>query len=107
MVEKKEKVKSPKKPVKNAACYEKALQIAREEHKKAMEETELWYEAAEKAHKELDEVTVTVKALVEETISNLLTIKAVTSNLTSMDITYNLNIITRRIQLKFNPETEE
>ena len=105
---------SPKKEVKNAAYYKQAFEEIKEGYnvletrlQRALEDKEYWFQVADKAHKENESIVEVVKELVDDTISSILSIEANTNEITPLDIVYNVSIINRVIESKFNPKTEE
>jgi hypothetical protein len=116
MAKKKEKVadKAPKQPVKNAAFYKKIaenLMRANDElavaYDYAIKEKEEWFEIADKAHKDNKTVVEDIKQAVDATISTILAVHEVTGEINPIDIIYNVSMIERIIEAKYNPKTEE
>ncbi len=116
MAKKKEKVadKAPKQPVKNAAYYKKIAEEIAESHdvlearlQRALEDKEYWFQAADKAHKENETIVEDIKQVVNETISTILAVHELTDEINPTDVIYNVTMIDRIIQAKYNPKTEE
>ena len=93
-----------KETVKNLTKANDELSIAIQ---KALEEKEEWFQHADKAHKENEELVLLVKEKVNETINNLIHIDSKIGSITKVDIMYNVGMIERRIKAKFNSKTEE
>ena len=107
-------VQAPKPTVKNAAYYKNLAQEIAEANEvlearleRALEDKEYWFQHADKAHKEQEAMLETIKAAVEDTINTLICVHEVTDDINPLDIIYNLSMINRIMQAKFNPETEE
>ena len=107
-------VQAPKPTVKNAAYYKKiAEEIAQENANLdkalayALEDKEYWFQIADKAHKENEVMLESVRKLVEDAINTLIEVKVATDEITPLDVIYNVSMINRIMQAKFNPETEE
>jgi sugar-specific transcriptional regulator TrmB len=105
---------APEKTVKNAAYYKNIaenLMRANDELsiaiQQALEEKEEWFEHADKAHKEQEALVAVVKDLVDDTINNLINVEANIGSITVLDVIYNIGIIERVVEAKFNPKTEE
>jgi hypothetical protein len=114
MAKKKEKVEAPKQPVKNAAYYKKIAEEITEAHnilearlERALEDKEYWFQIADKAHKENESVVEDIKQVVDETISTILAVHELTGEISPVDVVYNVTMIDRIIQAKYNPKTEE
>lgn len=73
----------------------------------ALEEKEEWFEHADKAHKENEALVELVKNLVNDTINNLVNINTNIGSISVLDVMYNIGIIERVVEAKFNPKTEE
>jgi hypothetical protein len=114
MAKKKEQVEAPKKLVKNAAFYKKIAEEIGELHdilearlERALEDKEYWFQVADKAHKENETIVKDVKELVDETISTILALHEETNEIIPMDVIYNVTMIDRLIQAKYNPKVEQ
>ena len=73
----------------------------------ALEEKEEWFEHADKAHKEQEALVAVVKDLVDDTINNLINVEANIGSISVLDVIYNIGIIERVVEAKFNPKTKE
>jgi len=111
---KKEVTETPKKEVKNIAYYknmvESLLQTNNElgnAYERALEDKEYWFQVADKAHKENETIVSNVKQTVDETISSILSVHELTGEINPIDIIYNVSMIDRMIQAKYNSDTEE
>lgn len=93
-----------KQTVKNLTKANDELSISIQQ---ALEEKEEWFQHADKAHKENEELVSLVAQKVKETINNLIHIDSKIGSLTVVDIMYNVGMIERRIKAKFNSKTEE
>lgn len=105
---------APKKEVKNAAYYKQAFNELNEAYEllsakyySALEDKEYWFEHADKAHKDQETILATVEELVTNTINTLLNVHETTNEINPLDIIYNITMIHRIIDVKFNPPTEE
>jgi hypothetical protein len=105
---------SPKKEVKNAAFYKNIAQEIAEANdvlearlQRALEDKEYWFQVADKAHKENETIVDDIKQVVDETISSILSVHELTGEINPIDIIYNVSMIDRMIQAKYNPKTEE
>ena len=105
---------APEKTVKNAAYYKNIaenLMRANDElaiaYDYAIKEKEEWFEIADKAHKEQEALVAVVKDLVDDTINNLINVEANIGSITVLDVIYNIGIIERVVEAKFNPKTEK
>ncbi len=105
---------APKKEVKNAAFYKNIAQEIAEANdvlearlQRALEDKEYWFQVADKAHKENETIVSNVKQTVDETISSILSVHELTGEINPIDIIYNVSMIDRMIQAKYNPKTEE
>jgi hypothetical protein len=111
---KKEVTEAPKKEVKNIAYYknmvESLLQTNNQlgnAYERALEDKEYWFQVADKAHKENETIVSNVKQTVDETISSILSVHELTGEINPIDIIYNVSMIDRMIQAKYNSDTEE
>lgn len=107
-------VDAPKAVVKNSAYYKNIAQnlmIANDKlanaYDSAIKDKEDWFKHADKAHKDQKALLALVKELVNDTISNLVTVDANTGSINALDAVYHVGMIERVIEAKFNPETEE
>ena len=107
-------VQAPKPTVKNAAYYKKiAGEIAQENANLdkalayALEDKEYWFQIADKAHKENEAMLESVRKLVEDAVNTLIDVKVATDEITALDVLYNVSMINRIIEHKFNPITTE
>jgi L-lactate utilization protein LutB len=105
---------SPKKEVKNAAFYKNIAQEIAEANdvlearlQRALEDKEYWFQVADKAHKENETIVSNVKQTVDETISSILSVHELTGEINPIDIIYNVSMIDRMIQAKYNSDSEE
>jgi hypothetical protein len=110
----KQKQVAEKPPVKNAAYYKKIAEEITEAHnilearlERALEDKEYWFQAADKAHKENETIVDDIKQAVDETISTILAVHELTGEINPIDIIYNVSMIERMIQAKYNPKSEE
>ena len=114
MAKNKEKVEAPKEQVKNAAFYKKIAEELAEANtlleariERALEDKEYWFQVADKAHKENETIVADIKETVDEAISGILVVHELTDEINPIDVIYNVNMINRIIQAKYNPKTEE
>lgn len=114
MAKKKEKVEAPKKLVKNVAFYKQSAEYFAEANtvlearlERALEDKEYWFQHADKAHKENETIVADIKETVDEAISGILAVHELTDEINPIDVIYNVNMINRIIQAKYNPKTEE
>ena len=105
---------APKKEVKNAAFYKRIAEEIAESHdvlevrlERALEDKEYWFQIADKAHKDQETMLATVEELVTNTINTLLNVHETTNEINPLDIIYNVTMIHRIIDVKFNSPTEE
>ena len=105
---------APEKTVKNAAYYKQAFNELKEAYDELYaknlslhHEKEEWFQHADKAHKEQEALVAVVKDLVDDTINNLINVEANIGSITVLDVIYNIGIIERVVEAKFNPKTEE
>jgi esterase/lipase len=106
---------SPKREVKNSGEFYKNLaqELAEENAvlearlERALEDKEYWFQTADKAHKENETIVEDIKQVVDETISTILAVHELTGEINPIDVIYNVNMINRMIQAKYNPKTEE
>jgi hypothetical protein len=105
---------APKKEVKNAAFYKRIAEEIAESHdvlevrlERALEDKEYWFQIANKAHKDQETMLATVEELVTNTINTLLNVHETTNEINPLDIIYNVTMIHRIIDVKFNSPTEE
>jgi uncharacterized coiled-coil DUF342 family protein len=101
---KKETVENTSQKLKN--CSEELLKWY-DECQRVNKEVEHWQQLFIDTQKDNNEIIETVKELVEQTIENMILIKSVTGELTSVDVRYNLNMIIRLIELKYNEELKQ
>jgi predicted transcriptional regulator len=101
---KKETVENTSQKLKN--CSEELLKW-HDECQRVNKEVEHWQQLFIDTQKDNNEIIETVKELVEQTIENMILIKSVTGELTSVDVRYNLNMIIRLIELKYNEELKQ
>ena len=107
-------VDAPKAVVKNAAYYKQAFNELKEAYDQLYaknlslhHEKEEWFQHADKAHKEQEALVAVVKDLVDDTINNLINVEANIGSISVLDVIYNIGIIERVVEAKFNPKTEE
>jgi hypothetical protein len=107
-------VDAPKVVVKNAAYYKQAFNELKEAYDQLYaknlslhHEKEEWFQHADKAHKEQEALVAVVKDLVDDTINNLINVEANIGSISVLDVIYNIGIIERVVEAKFNPKTEE
>jgi hypothetical protein len=105
---------APKKEVKNAAFYKRIAEEIAESHdvlevrlERALEDKEYWFQIAEKAHKEQETMLATLGELVNDTINSMMNVHETTNDINPLDILYNVNMIQRVMNVKFNSPTEE
>ena len=105
---------APKKEVKNAAYYKNMVESLLETNNElgnayqaALEDKEYWFQIADKAHKDQETMLATVEELVTNTINTLLNLHETTNEINPLDIIYNVTMIHRIIDVKFNSPTEE
>jgi phage-related minor tail protein len=105
---------APKKEVKNAAYYKNMVDSLLETNNQlgnayqaALEDKEYWFQIADKAHKDQETMLATVEELVTNTINTLLNVHETTNEINPLDIVYNVTMIHRVIEVKFNSPTEE
>lgn len=105
---------APKKEVKNAAYYKNMVESLLETNNElgnayqaALEDKEYWFQIADKAHKDQEALLATVEELVTNTINTLLNVHETTNEINPLDIVYNVTMIHRVIEVKFNSPTEE
>ena len=105
---------APKKEVKNAAYYKNMVESLLETNNElgnayqaALEDKEYWFQIADKAHKDQETMLATVEELVTNTINTLLNVHETTNEINPLDIIYNVTMIHRIIDVKFNSPTEE
>ena len=87
--------------------YKEAHDILEARLERALEDKEYWFQAGDKAHKENETVVEDIKELVDETISTILAVHELTGEISPVDVVYNVTMIDRIIQAKYNPKTEE
>lgn len=73
----------------------------------ALEEKEEWFQHADKAHKENEALVELVKQIVDDTINNLVNVEANIGSISVLDVIYNIGIIERVVETKFNSKTKE
>lgn len=105
---------APKKEVKNTAYYKNMVDSLLETNNQlgnayqaALEDKEYWFQIADKAHKDQETMLATVEELVTNTINTLLNVHETTNEINPLDIVYNVTMIHRVIEVKFNSPTEE
>jgi hypothetical protein len=76
-------------------------------YQKILDEKEEWFQHADKAHKENEALVELVKQIVDDTINNLINVEANIGSISVLDVIYNIGIIERVVEAKFNPKTEE
>lgn len=111
---KKQKQVAEKAPIKNAAFYKKMAEEIAEAHnilearlERALEDKEYWFQVADKAHKENQTIVDDIKQVVDETISTILAVHELTGEISPVDVVYNVTMIDRMIQAKYNPKVEQ
>jgi phage-related minor tail protein len=105
---------APKKEVKNAAYYKNMVDSLLETNNQlgnayqaALEDKEYWFQRADQAYKDQETMLETVEELVTNTINTLLNVHETTNEINPLDIIYNVTMIHRIIDVKFNSPTEE
>jgi phage-related minor tail protein len=105
---------APKKEVKNAAYYKNMVDSLLETNNQlgnayqaALEDKEYWFQRADQAYKDQETMLETVEELVTNTINTLLNVHETTNEINTLDIIYNVTMIHRVIDVKFNSPTEE
>lgn len=107
-------IQAPKPVVKNTAFFKnlaeelvQANAVLEARIENALEDKEYWFQHADKAHKENEAMLESVRELVEDAINTLIDVKVATDEITPLDVIYNVSMINRIIEHKFNPETTE
>jgi len=105
---------APKKEVKNTAYYkdmvESLLQTNNElgnAYQVALEDKEYWFQMFDRANKEQEQMLATLGELVNDTINSMMNVHETTNDISPLDILYNVNMIQRVMNVKFNSPTEE
>jgi len=111
---KKQKQVAEKAPIKNAAFYKKMAEEIAEAHnilearlERALEDKEYWFQVADKTHKENQTIVDDIKQVVDETISTILAVHELTGEISPVDVVYNVTMIDRMIQAKYNPKVKQ
>ena len=105
---------APKKEVKNAAYYKNMVDSLLETNNQlgnayqaALEDKEYWFQRADQAYKDQEAMLEGVEELVNNTVTDLLSIHETVKEITPLDVIYNVTMIHRVINAEFNSSTEE